>query len=251
MSQFQILPYTGAMSYQRYDVVQNLMIAGTVYASPSFTATNNIPAGNYSPSGVYNYPITAYSRFEDVTTLTFSHTGGLPFGAGDVIKVTGMVNGTVNYTGMVIEGGSGTLKFINPGFSVAGAVSVGAISCSSPSWSTGFCFAPDYTTKMPSQNKTIVAQLGDGYSQRAPLGLNPFDASPSLVFRNIDGRQAKAIVHYVQDNVGVYPTQLLIPTQYLSNNATDRYVLLDVSVDPVSYNRFDCTVSTRRVFDPA
>lgn len=247
-SQYYISPFNSNLPYRQYDVVYGISIGGNTYDSPYFYATTDT-AGGYSPSGVYNFPITQFSRSEDIVTLTYNHTGGPAFGPGSIVKVTGMANASVNYTGMLIRGGSGTVSFVNPGWNETSAVSVGAINCLSPAWTTGFCFIPDYTTKIGSENQVIEAKMGNGYSQRMSRGINTFEQSISLVFRNIGKRQVKAITNFVQDKQGVYPFDILLNDSYLNNQPNQKYVSPSVDVEPGSFDLYNVSVPVKRVFD--
>lgn len=249
-TQFSIPPYNNALAYKQYDAVYGIYDGvASIHASPYFYATQNIGPGAYSPSGFYRFPITAWSIAEDIVTLTYSHTGGPPFAMGSQIRVTGITaSSAVNYTGMVVQGGSGTLKYVSPGWSEAAASSVGAIECLCPAWSTGFFFPPDYPSKFPSENQNITTQLGNGYVQSAPRSLNNFDANPTFVYRNIDKRETKAIVNYVQDAAN-RPFEVLIPDQFISNQPNQKYRALAVSADPASFERYDVSVSLSRAFD--
>jgi hypothetical protein len=246
--QYSIAPFNSTLTYKKYDVVYGIYIGSTIHSSPYFYATSDVAAG-YSPSGVYNYPITQFSRSEDVTTLTYSHTGGPAFGVGSIIKVTGMANTTVNFTGMVMQGGSGTISFVNPGWPETTATSIGAINCLSPAWTTGFMHIPDYTTNVDTENPTIVSQMGGGYSQRISQGINTFNQGINLVFRNIGPQQTKAINNFIQDKQGVYPFDILLNDQFLNNQPNQKYVGSNVKIEPASFKLYNVSVQVNRVFD--
>jgi phage-related protein len=160
------------------------------------------------------------------------------------------VQGTAsnNYTGMAIGGASGYCAFINPGFA-ATVGAAGTVSMRNPAWSTGFFAVPTYTTKLPTQNTAITTQLGDGYEQRMPRAVNTFQQEPVWVYSNIDRRQMKAIVHFAQTTAGVQPFEVLMPDQYLNNQPKQKYVATSVDVEPTSYQRYNISLSLRRVFD--
>lgn len=247
-SQFYIPPFNSSLTYKQFDVVYGIDIAGTTHSSPYFYATADVAAG-YSPSGIYNFPITQYSRVDDVTTLTYTHTGGPAFGVGSIVKVTGVsANSTVNYTGMLVAGGSGTISFTNPGWPQTASISAGAINCLSPAWSTGFFFVPTYTSKVGTQNAAITTKLGDGYEQRLSRGLNTFDQNATWVYRDISERKMKAIVNYVQDAAGVNAFEAITPDAYLSNQPNQKWVASDVEVEPVAFKLYNVSVPMRRVF---
>lgn len=242
-SQYQILPWSASVAYQQYDIANE----GTQYF-----ATQNVGPGAYSPSGVYTFTVTGYSRADDVVTLRYTHSGGPPFAPGSIVKVAGTTVGTLNYTGMVIGGGSGTLSYISAGGYPATLTALGAgtISCDSPAWTTGFYFVPDYSTKIPTQNDVIETKLGSNYGQRMSVGLNTFSQSPTFVYRQIDKRQMKAMVHFVETLAGVSPFEVLIPDPFISNQPNLKWTAQTVEVSPPSFERYDCTVQLTRVFDP-
>ncbi len=241
-SQFLTLPWSPNVAYQQYDIANE----GT-----HFYATQNVGPGAYSPSGVYNFTPTGYSRADDVVTLTYSHTGGPPFAPGSIVKVAGTTVGSLNYTGMLIAGGSGQISYISPGGypATTTALVAGTISCLCPAWTSGYAFIPDYTTKLPTQNDTIETKMGSNYSQRMNQGLNTFTQTPTFVYRNIPTRQSKAIVDFVETNAGVPGFEVLLPDAFLTNQPNQKFVAQNVDVSPPSFGRVDCAVSMKRVFD--
>lgn len=247
-SQYYFAPYNHNLSYSKFSTIYGIY-DGATEQSPYFYATQDVTVGNYSPSGFYRFNITAYSRSDDVTTLTYSHTGGPPFAPGSIIKVSGVtIDTTVNYSGMVLGGGSGSISFVNPGWSQAQSCG-GAIECLSPAWSTGFFFQPTYSTKITTQTNAITTQLGDGYQQRTPMGVNTFTQSWNLIFQSRGKREMQAIQNFVQDHAGAYSFEILIPDQYLSNQPNQKFVAASADVTPVSFGLYDITVPVTRVFD--
>jgi phage-related protein len=185
-----------------------------------------------------------------VLTLTYTHTGGLPFAAGSIIKVTSMTDSTNNYTGMVLVGGSGTLSYINAGWDLGSAAdTAGVITCLCPGWSTGCLFQPTYTSKIGTQNEAIITKLGDGYSQRSPLAVNTFSQSLNLVYQNRGKREVRAAQNFVEDHAGAYAFEILMPDQYLNNQPNQKYVAASIDVTPVSFERYDYQIPVSRVFE--
>ncbi len=250
-SQYYIAPYNNSLNYTQFDVVYGIYNGvNAIDQSPYFYATQNITPGSYSPSGRYSFPLTAYSLTEDIVTLTYTHTGGPPFAPGSIIAVTGVTaNTAVNYTGMVLIGGSGTLSYVAPGWSQGGSLSVGAINCLNPAWTTGFMFQPTYTTKVGTTNSVITAQLGDGYTQTQPQGINTFQQNVGLVFQNRGKREVKAMTNFVQDHAGG-TFEILIPDQFLDNQPNQKWMAPSVEVTPVSFGLYDAQVTVVRRFDP-
>jgi phage-related protein len=245
-SQYQISPWGATQQYQQYDVINGINIGSTTH--PTSCAHYATQASlNQNPSGIFNYNITSIVSSEDVATVFFTQTGNVPsVAAGSVIMVQGTASN--NYTGMAIGGQSGVLQFINPGFA-ATVGAAGTVSMRNPAWSTGYFFVPTYTTKFPTQNTALTTQLGDGYVQRMGRGVNTFTQAPQFVYQNIDKRQMKAIVHYVQTAAGVYPFEVLIPDAYISNQPHQKYTAEVVEAEPASYGRFNVSVQLTRAFD--
>lgn len=247
-SQFYFAPYNHSLAYSKFSTVFGIY-EGATCPSPYFYATQDITAGNYSPSGVYNFNITAYSRSDDVTTLTYTHTGGPSFAPGSIIQVSGVsANTSVEFTGMVMLGGSGTLSYINPGWSQAQSCG-GAISCLSPAWTTGCLWQPTYSTKIATQTNAIQTQLGDSYSQQQPNGVNTFSQSWNLVFQNRGKREMQSLVNFVEDHAGAYPFEILIPDQFLGNQPNQKFLAASVDVTPVSFGLYDMQVPVTKVFN--
>jgi phage-related protein len=251
-TQHKILPFGTGVNYAKFDVFRNIFNsgAGGNWTSPLFVATQ--ASQNQFPSGLFVYPITSYNRVDDLTILNFAKTGVVPnIVAGSQISVTGInTDITINYTGMVIDGGSGWCKFINPGWATGiNPVTVGAITCYNPAFTTGFMFIPTYSTKMPITNSVISAKFGDGYEQRTSAGLNTFAQGYQMVFQSRSAREMRAIVEYVQDKAGVYPFQILVPDQFLNNQPNQKYVAAQLDVNPVAYGLYDINVTVVRVFD--
>lgn len=247
-SQFYFPPYNASLTWKKFDVIYDTF-NGTNYVY-GYATQDSI---NQNPNGIFNYPITAYSRVDDVTTLTFTQTGAsLPiFQAGSLIRVTGVsANNTVNYTGMCIAGGSGTCSYINPGWpQTDNSITVGAINCPNPAWTSGFFFIPTYSTKIETKNTPFVAKLGDGYEQRSPAGLNTFNQTYNMVFQQRSDKEARAITNYVEDAGGVRCFPIVIPVVAFGNQPNQKFVADDVQVTPVSWGLNDINITVRRVFD--
>ncbi len=248
--QFNILPYNSGVNYKKFDAVRNIFSSGVSYTSPIFYSTQD--SQNQHPSGIFFFPITQYNRVDDVTTLRFSQTGNIPsIVAGSIIRVTGIATDrTINYSGMVIDGGSGWCKYINPGWATGLAgIPTGALTCYNPAWTTGFFFIPTYSTKVPTQNSVIEAKLGDGYAQRQSAGLNSFTQSYNMIFQSRGQREMKALTVFFEDHAGVYPFEILIPDQFMSNQPNQKFTSKTMDATPVAFQLFDINITVDRVFD--
>ncbi len=246
-SQFYFPPYNPNVQYRKFDVFYDYYIGGNlVYGY----ATQD--SFGQAPSGLYNFAITAYRRENDVTTLTFNQTGNVAnFQPGSLIRVTGVgANTSVNYTGMIIDGGSGTLKFINPGWDQTDlGITTGAINCNNPAWTTGFYFIPTYSTKIDIANKPYVAKLGEGYEQRMSAGLNTYEKTYNMVFQQRSDKEARALINFVEDTAGVRAFQTVIPVAAFENQPLQKYVADSIGVTPDSYGLNTIQATVRRVFD--
>lgn len=247
-SQYYLPPWNANIAYKKFDVFYDYYIGGNLVYG--YATQDNV---GQHPSGIYTFNVTAYSRVEDVTTLSFTQTGAAMASvqAGSLIRVRGLTaNTSVEYTGMCIGGGSGYAQYINPGWSQTdNAVVAGTVNLNNPAFTTGFFFIPTYSTKIDTKNKPIVAKLGDSYEQRSPQSLNTFDQTYSMVFQQRSDKEARAITNYVEDAAGVRCFPIVIPVAAFSNQPNQKFVADDVSVVPASYSLNDVQVSVRRVFD--
>lgn len=246
-TQYYFPPFNAGIQYSQYDVFYDYYIGPNIvygYATQ--------PSLGQNPNGFFYFPITAYSRVDDVVTVSFTQTGNMAnFAAGSQIMVTGVsANTSLNYTGMVIAGGSGYVTYINPGWSQTdNAITVGAINCYNPAWTSGFLFIPSYSSKADVANKAIVAKLGDSYEQRMPQALNTYDKTWNMVFATRTDRETRAIINYIEDSAGVRPFPVVIPVGKLENQPNQKYVGDAVSYTDDSYNVNTVTATIRRVYD--
>ncbi len=236
-SQYRFPDWSAGQRYSQFDVFDN----GRYFYS---TQDNNL---GFHPSGEFNYNVATRSRFEDVATITFTKTGaGSNFAPGSIVKINGI--GAYNYTGMILNGNAGMIQYINYGLDDS-AGAAGTINCLQPAWSTGFLFQPTYTSKVATQNNAIIAQLGEGYSQRQPNGINTFTQSINLVYQDRSKREARAISNYIEDHAGSYAFEILLPDPFLNNQPNQKWIAGSVDVTPVSFGLYDFQTTITRVFD--
>jgi phage-related protein len=248
-SQYYFPPYNKDVTFSKWDVVQGDGIRSadlTYYYSLVDRNLGNLPTGRF------NIPITSYSRTDDVTTLYFTQGSNPTFYQGSIIYVTGMANTSLNYTGMITAAGQGSVSFTNPGWTQGvTATSIGAISGRlNPSWTTGFAFVPAYQTKSETTNSTVTAQLGDGYSQRMPNGINSYMQSFNFVYTSRGNRETRAIDNFVTNMAGSAPFEIMFPVASLVNKPGLKYVAPNVSYTTDSWGLNTATVTLQRVFDP-
>lgn len=246
-SQYYFPPFNANVTFNKWDVVQ-----GDGVRSSDLTYYYSLKDGNLgvTPTGRFDIPITSYTRSEDVTTLYFTQGSYPTFYPGSIINVTGMTNASVNFSGMLSAAGPGSVSFTNPGWPDTAATTVGAISVRlNPSWTTGFAFIPAYQTKSDVNNTTITAQLGDGYSQRQPNGLNSYNQSYNFVYTSRSNKEVRAATNFIQNAAGAFPFEILFPLSSLATNPNAKYVAPSISYTTDSYLLTSYTVQLNRVFD--
>lgn len=247
-SQYYFPPYNKDITFNKWDVVQGDGMRATDLTYYYSLADSNL--GNL-PTGRFNIPVTSWTRSEDVTTLNFTQGSHPTFYQGAIIYVTGMANTSVNYTGMISAAGAGFVSFTNPGWPETAVTTIGAISGRlNPSWTTGFAFVPAYQTKSEVTNSTVTAQLGDGYSQRMPNGINSYMQSFSFVYTSRSNKETRAIDNFVTNMQGSAPFEVMFPVATLVNKPNLKYTADSVSYTTDSFGLNTAAVSLKRVFDP-
>jgi len=248
-TQYSVSPYNASVNWKQYDIIYD-----GIYRYATQDMAINWRTG--APTLQVVYTVTGHKREDDVTTLYFTQTGNVPdFKKGSILSINNLaLNSTMNYTGMVLDGGSGWCNYINPGWSeglkgVSDGVG-GTTNSPNPGWTSGFLFAPTYSTRIGTENQAIVTQLGGGYQQRMSHGLNTFNQTIGLVFQNRSDREVKAMINFIQDKGGVTAFPIMLPNSLLTNQPIHKYVAASVEVTPVAYNLNDAQVSAARVFEP-
>lgn len=247
-SQFYFPPFNASVTFNKWDVVQGDGVRPT-----DLTYYYSLKDGNLSSTVIsgFNIPVTSYVRADDVATLYFTQGSYPTFYQGSIIYVTGMANTSVNFTGMITAAGSGNVSFTNPGWPQGVTLtSIGAISGRvNPSWTTGFAFIPAYQTKSDVNNNTITAQLGDGYSQRSPNGINSYNQNYNFVYTSRQNKEVRAATNFIQNMAGAYPFEILLPVSSLATNPNAKYVAPTISYTSDSFGLVSYSVALNRVFD--
>lgn len=240
---YKVAPFNSVINFEKFDFVTE--------SSSNFRyfyATQNSLGQN--PTGIFNYAITSFSRVNDLVTINYTYTGSAAtFVQGSIIRITGMANSTLNYTGMVVNAGNGWIQYINQGWPESSSVSVGAINCNNPAWTTGFFFAPSYSTNLESKQSVMTAQFGDGYSQRQKMNLNNNVQTWKIAFNERSDKEAKAIFNYIEDYGGSSSIKLLIPVNKLQNNPNLKYVVKDPQLTTTYFDLNNISVTATQVFD--
>ncbi len=243
-----IPPWNAGIVYDKFDIAQGVPTVNTTY----YFSTQYHNVGN-NPLAVFNYPITQYSRSDDVTTISYTWTGGPPFACGSLVAITGVsANVTVNYSGMILNGTSGSFSFSNPGWSQTQSISQGAVTTVvNPAWTTGCYFIPAYSTTVETQQNVITAAFEPGYEQRQPASINPNIDQYSLIFSDRSNKEAKAIRTFVQINAGVNSFPIMIPIAALDNQPNQKFVsTAGVRIVTKSWNLNDVSFPVKAVFEP-
>ncbi len=242
---FKIQAWNSAVStYKKFDVV---------YEEPGVFRYHYAtqPSSNQDPRAVFNFVITSAYREDDAAFVFYTRTGAAPeIVQGCLIAVTGLTQDSFNTTGTIIDAGPGWVKYLNEGLpGSAGAISVGAINCKNPAWTTGFMFVPSYSTSIEGTQNIIQAKFGDGYGQRQRAGINSNTQSFQLMFSDRSDREAKALFNYIEDKGGVDAIKLLVPINRFFNNHTLRFTLKNPKLQSTAYDLNSISVTADQVFD--
>jgi phage-related protein len=230
----------------------------STYGPPYFsTVENNV---GHNPSGQFIYAITQLARTQDLVTINVAITGFASgqypqFARGSLYAITGLGDSTYDTTGMVLNAypagpSSYTLQILNPGQQQSTTpISIGAINCPEPAWTTGFFWSPSYSSQWDVKLNVITAQFEPSYSQRSPQGLTSNTSTWTLNFNDRSDTEAKGIMAFVQNLGGVYSTPILIPPNRMYNNPTLKYLLTNPKVNTKSHTLSDVSVTATQVFD--
>jgi phage-related protein len=242
--QYNFAGYNANVNWKKFDVI---------YDGKYRYATQDLSVGgvNGAPDLRVIYNVTNTKREDDVATVYFTQTGTVAnFSQGSIIGVKNLTNSTMNYTGMIIAGGNGWASYINAGWSEGLTASAGVVDCLNPGWTSGFMFAPSYTTSIGTENQAIVTQLGNGYTQRMSNGVNTFNQNLNLTFQNRSSREVRAMTTFVQDKMGKDAFPILITDPMMNNQPNQKFVAASINVSTNAYNLNDINIPVIRVFDP-
>jgi phage-related protein len=239
---FYFGPYNAGLNYSQFDIMWD----GTNYYYS--TQPNNL--GN-SPYAVYVYNLTNYSRYQDIATVNFTYTGGPAFAAGSMVSTSVSADAGFSYNGMILNGGIGTVSYINAGFDEASNSTAGTItSIVGPTWTTGFMYIPSYSTAYDSQQAVISAQFEPGYEQRQAASINPNTDVWSLSFLDRSSKEARAIRVFTQNAAGVYSFPIMITDPMFGNQPNQKFITsAGVKIATKSFNINDITIQVKQVRD--
>lgn len=243
-TQYSFAGFNANVNWKKFDVI---------YDGIYRYATQDLPIGGRisAPNLQVVYNVTQTRREDDLVTVFFTQTGNVPnFSVGSIVRTLSLTDSSMNYNGMVVAGASGSVSYVNAGWNAGLTASAGTINCLNPGWTSGFMFAPTYTTRIGTENQAIIAELGNGYSQRMSNGVNTFNQNLNLVFQNRSSREARAITNFVQDKMGKDSFPILLMDPMLNNQPNQKYVAASIDVNTNAFNLNDITVPVVRVFDP-
>jgi phage-related protein len=241
---YKVSAYNPVLTYEKFDVVYDQVGTYRYYY-----ATQNVKTYQ-NPTGLFNFPITSWTREQDAVTIQYTYSGAESlFSIGSIVRVTGLVNSTVNYTGMIIDAASGWVKYTNQGYPETSSVSVGAINCNNPAWTTGFYFVPSYSSSLESKQNVITAQFGDGYSQRQRGALNNNMQSWKLAFNERSDKESKAIFTFTEDHGGADAVKIMMPLNKFQNDPNLKYVIANPQISTTYFNLNNISLTATQVFD--
>ena len=244
ITQYKSFPFTSGVNYKKFDFLYD-----TGYKRYYYATRDNI---NQNPYAEYYYPVSSFSRVNEISTIYCAATGSAPqLTQGSQIISIGLSDSSFCYTGMVIDAGSDHVTYVNPGFDTGSSVTGGyVIATTNPNWTTGFFFVPSYSTSYEVKTAILESKFGDGYSQRQRAGINSNKNSINAVFENRTDKETKALLNFVQDKGGVEPFRILQPIVTLANDSTQKFVALDPKVATISYDNNGVSLVLTQVFDP-
>ena len=242
-------PFASSQPYSQFDIVGGMSVFDpTFYYSTMPGIGTNL---NNTPNATFSYNITGYSRSQDVVTLLFTHTVGPPFAPGSIISAAVGADSTASYAGMILNGGSGIVRYLSAGYDKVPQTSNGTVfSVINQAWTTGFMFIPSYSTQLEVQQNTISAQFEAGYEQRQASSINPNVDIWSLAFLDRSAKEARAIRHFTQNMAGVYSFPIMITDPAFDNQPNAKFITAaGCKIQAKSYDLNDVQVQVRRVFD--
>jgi len=110
---------------------------------------------------------------------------------------------------------------------------------------------PDRAMQKRSTAKVLLAQFGDGYEQRLPLGLNNLQQEYAVTFKTRPKAELDDIVSFLEGTKGADNFNFTIPnTNGINNETTIKVVCSDFSMT-YDYDDFYTLEATfRRVYEP-
>ena len=233
--------WSATASYKESDVVNGVTTGQEAYYYATQASTNQNPLSPWYLS------ISSWTRVDNKVRLNLASTINPPLTKGSFVQVSGA--GYLGFTGCIFHGGSNYIEYFNSGPDDSGAGSGGVYSDLNPAWTTGFGWVPTYSSNVDTEMKRIVAQFGDGYSQRQRDGINSNKVMLSLVFEDRTDREKNAIKNFLEEKGGVDYFKISNIGQLQCNNAIN-YIGTGLKISTKSYNRNTITFNAEQVFDP-
>ena len=245
---YSFFAYNGSYTYDKWDVIRG---GGVANDTRYFYSTVGSNVGNY-PLSRFIYTALSTSRSSDeVMRVSFTQTGTAYFRQGSMVTIQGITpDGTANYTGVALGGGSGYVDILCAGLTAANSATAGqVIAPIHPNWTTGFYFIPSFNSSLSSQQQVIQSPMGDGYSQRMNTSINSNSAAWKLNYDNRTDKEARALMNFLQDKGGVTPFLISFPVGKLTNKNDIKYIAGPASVNLSSYGINSVSFEAQQVFD--
>lgn len=246
---YAFFAYNNAYTYDKWDVIQGG--GASVTDSRFFYSTKASNLGNY-PLSRFTYTATNTQRLStEVMRVSFTQTGTAFFTQGSMVTVGGVTpDGTANYTGTALGGGSGYVDFLCPGLTTSNAALGGTVVAPiHPAFTTGFWWIPSPGSKIANQQIVIESKLGEGYTQKYNPAINFNSLGWTLVYEERTDKEIRSLANFCQDMGGVVPIPINFPVGKLSNRNDLRYTLGEVQEDLTSFGLNAASVQIQQVFN--
>ena len=116
--------------------------------------------------------------------------------------------------------------------------------------SNGDRFIPDKSLGLDNTPQLVTAKFGDGYEQRARLGINSLRTTFSVTFSNRSTEDAYKLCEFFDEVLGVNAFKFAVPSGKPFNPTTTYLVVCDTYNKTLTYNNyFDITATFRRVYN--
>lgn len=238
---YTILDYDAGAYYKKDDIV--------TYLDNYWYATQNTIGVAPTTSFTVRTASTLRRERNILTAAGFTSISPAP-ARGSYALLANAVYLDAAYTGVVIDGTSTSITYINPGPDINVSTSSSVALYNNRVWTTGFGWIPSYTTDLNGQMNILNGRVTDTYEQRQRYGINSNKAVVNMVFDNVTSREAVAIHNYIQDKGGVDPIRINLGDGYIGSNVAAWYKIEEPKISPKSYDVNTVTATATQVFDP-
>lgn len=110
---------------------------------------------------------------------------------------------------------------------------------------------PDRAMRKRSTAKVLLAQFGDGYEQRLPLGINNLQQEYQVTFKTRPKVDIDDIVTFLQNTKGANSFNFTVPdTNGVSNETTIKVVCSEFEMTYEYDDFYSLEATFRRVYEP-